>query len=336
MGSEYRLMDFVVERGQCHRGWLPLLEMSDGTHLKVAVSIIHGQHPGETIYIGAGAHGDEVTTILAAVNVLADLDPKQIHGTIVVVPVQNAYGYQTRKRLIHINESDSDTLNLHRVFPGNPQGDMHQRMADKLYRLMTESGATFFFDLHTGFSGSYCPPHTFVPPDTLGKAAEEALEAAKVFNAGFIVQARGGVYAHGGMPHTVLGQLGLPVLGTELGQGGFPNPEFIELGRQGILNVLRLRGVLQDGQPVTPVKQPLLREVVYVRANRGGLFEHLVRAGSFVEKDQPIARVRSLFGDTVETIVSPTAGFIITAMSWATIYQGERVCRIGVPDPEPA
>lgn len=329
MNRTFSLDGIAVDPGSRYQGWLPFYELNDGSALKLPIQVIHGSAPGDIVYVGAGAHGDEINTVLAAIEASRAIDPANVAGTIIFVPVENPYGFRHRRRLFDLNQSDSETLNLHRNFPGDPEGDGHQRMAHALYQLMKRSGATFIFDLHTGTTGSYCPPHAFVPEASLGAVANTALEAAKVFNTGLIVQASEGVYAHGGMPHTVLAREGTPVLGVELGQGGFVDDRLVALGREGILNVLRHRGVLNDGVTAAPVEQPIIKQVHYVRANRGGLIAVVRSPGEYLSKDDTIAEITNLYGDTVENVTAPVDGYLITTTPVPTTHSGERVCRIG-------
>lgn len=327
--DRYTLSGLSAEAGSITRDWLRFLELNDGTFLELPTVVVNGSHKGDTVYIGAGVHGDEINMVLALVDALEKIDPAHVHGTVVAVTIENPYGYLHRRRLFDFNQSDSETLNLHRVFPGSSTGDLHQRMAHRLYQLMKDSGANFIFDLHTGTTGSYCPPHTFVAADSAGSASSEAFEAAKAFNAGMVVSTGEGVYAHPTMPHTILAAEGVPVLGTELGQGGYVDEALVELGANGILNVLRHRGVLVDGADAELIDQTVITDVHYVRSNRGGLLTHLVSPGDRVGKGQPIARISNLFGDTVETVLAPFDSFVVNSATNPTIHEGERIVRLG-------
>lgn len=328
MAEPYRFRDVVVEAGTRKQFWPTMYEHSDGSTLQVPVVILHGQHPGDVLYVGAGVHGDEINIVLGTLDALKEIDPKDVHGTIFAVTVQNPYGYRARRRLVDINQSDSETMNVHRQYPGNPDGDPHQRMAHFLYRLVKDSGANFMIDLHTGTTGSYCPPHTFIPGPETGQAAVEALAAAEAFNVGHVIQATGGTYAHGGMPHTVLSAEGLPVLGCEMGTGGYVDESLVAGTAEGLLRVLRHRGVLRDGGPAETAKQNVYTDVVYVRANRGGLFEPRLQPGVEVEEGEVVGNIVDVFGDVVEVVKAPMAGNLVQLTTLPTLHVGERVCRV--------
>lgn len=320
--------------GTKRAAWVRLLEFADGNLLKLPVIVVNGRHAGETVYVGAGIHGTEINGISAAIESMQALDPNHVHGSVVAVPIENPYGYQHRSRLFEFeHQVDAEVLNLHRMFPGVRDGSPHERMVSVLYRIMKESGATFHFDLHTGHRGAETPPHTFIGPNSLGKVVDTAREAAHYFECDFIVgEASAGddvIYARPGMHHVALSREGVPVLGAELGAGGLRNPNMIRIGRDGILNVLRHRGVLQDG--IAPVRheQPVLSRVHAVRTNHGGLYEPLVRPGDRVQAQQPIAKVTSVFGDLLEEVKAPVTGYITTLTIYPALHEGERVCRIG-------
>lgn len=313
-----------------------LLELSDGGVLDLPILVKAGRHPGEVVYIGAGIHGTEVNGVSAAIAAVKNIAPNDLHGSIVLVPVQNPLGFRERTRLIEFeHQVDAEVLNLHRLFPGDSGGSPIERIAAVLFDIMQASEATFHFDLHTGHRGAETAAHTFIGPLDLGKPVEEALEAAHYVDADFIVGERSAgsdvIYARPGMHHVALSRLGVPVLGAELGAGGVSSPRMIEIGRQGILNVLRHRGVLRDGIEPDRYERPLITKVEVVRANRGGLYSPLVGPGALVERGQVIATISDPYGEVIESVESPVHGYVTTLTTYPALHEGERICRIGVP-----
>src|SRR5438270_9952282 len=106
---------------------------------------ISGTSDGPTVLITAGIHAAEYTGIEAAIRLGRALDPAEIRGTVLIIPVLNQPGFYERS--IYVNPEDNDNLN--RLFPGDPGGTWGQRFA---HRLMTEivSTADHAIDLHAG------------------------------------------------------------------------------------------------------------------------------------------------------------------------------------------
>jgi predicted deacylase len=47
-----------------------------------------------------------------------------------------------------------------------------------------------------------------------------------------------------------------------------------------------------------------------VRSTRGGFIHHLQPVGNRVEPGEPLVLIRDAYGDEVETVVSPLAGYL--------------------------
>src|SRR5215217_847932 len=106
---------------------------------------IVGAQPGPTFLITAGIHAAEYTGIEAAIRLGRLLDPADLSGTVVIIPLLNRPGFYERS--IYVNPEDNDNMN--RVFPGRPAGTWSERFA---HHLLTEvvSGVQFSIDLHAG------------------------------------------------------------------------------------------------------------------------------------------------------------------------------------------
>ena len=81
--------------------------------MAVPVWIARGQRPGKTLAVTAGIHGDELNGIEVARRVFVETDPKQLSGTLVVLPVLNRHGFLAGSRYM------SDRRDLNRAFPGS-------------------------------------------------------------------------------------------------------------------------------------------------------------------------------------------------------------------------
>src|SRR5881398_287587 len=106
---------------------------------------ITGRRDGPLFLITAGIHAAEYTGIDAAIRLGNLLDPAQVRGHVVIIPLLNRPGFYERS--IYVNPEDNDNLN--RLFPGDPKGTWGQRFA---HHLLTEIVTKFdhAIDLHAG------------------------------------------------------------------------------------------------------------------------------------------------------------------------------------------
>ncbi len=106
---------------------------------------IRGAVDGPTVLITAGIHAAEYTGVEAAIRIGRTIDPAQVRGTVLVIPVLNRPGFYERS--IYVNPEDNDNLN--RLFPGKADGTWGERFA---HRLLTEIVVRCdnAIDLHAG------------------------------------------------------------------------------------------------------------------------------------------------------------------------------------------
>ena len=103
---------------------LDVAPLTMGPMLQLPLLIARGANPGKTIVVLAGVHGDEYEGMWAARELFKSLDPAEMSGNVVSVPVCNPPAFAARNR-----ESPLDGQNLARVFPGDSGGTMTERIA---------------------------------------------------------------------------------------------------------------------------------------------------------------------------------------------------------------
>ncbi len=329
--GELRIGNLAAAPGETIKGYLETVELVDGTFAPIPVHLINGAEDGLTLFLGAGTHGDEINGVKAVLDAVAAIDVARLKGRIIAVPVQNPIAYRARFRLITLNQLDR--RNMHRCFPGSPEGDISGRICNAIFdTIIGAADVDFVVDCHTGSTGSYYPPLVFVSTQGPKDAVERSLAGARVFDADLMVKAGGkaGVYALGNMLHMVAVERGIPAFGCELGTA-LPSEEVqYGTGARGLRNLMIHLGMI-DGELTSTRNCVELDEIFEVRSERGGICNYLVKPGEAVEKGHPIARIMNLFGDVVDEVRSPLKGHIVTCTCWGTINQGERLVRIGRP-----
>ena len=89
------------------------------------VVILKGQEPGKVFTILAGVHGAELAPIIATQKLLKRINPSQLKGTLIILPITNVgafYGYTP-----YINPIDK--RNINRSFPGREDGSISEKIA---------------------------------------------------------------------------------------------------------------------------------------------------------------------------------------------------------------
>ena len=123
---------------------IPVTRLSNGHDVELVVHVIRGSKDGPKLAMFGGIHGDEPLGTEAVRRVLQQIDPEQIAGTIVAVPVANPYAFEAGKRVTPV-----DGLNLNRIFPGDSEGSLTEQLAAALAGIL-DDGCTHFIDYHSG------------------------------------------------------------------------------------------------------------------------------------------------------------------------------------------
>jgi predicted deacylase len=96
---------------------LPVTKLLNGAILNIPVHVIHGAEPGPVLGITCAVHGAEYVPVRIAREFVSRLNPSQVKGTLVVIPICNPLSFAKGTR-ISPDEDDVDFANLNRVFPG--------------------------------------------------------------------------------------------------------------------------------------------------------------------------------------------------------------------------
>jgi predicted deacylase len=81
--------------GQIVTGFIEVSEGSDvGTNIPAAV--VRGPKPGPTFAVVAGAHGTEYASIVALEKLMQELNPAEISGTVIIVPLVNITSFEQK------------------------------------------------------------------------------------------------------------------------------------------------------------------------------------------------------------------------------------------------
>src|SRR3990170_2683623 len=109
---------------------LCVARMPGGYELSIPVHFIQGSESGPTLTVVAGQHGNEVHSTMAALNVLRRINPRELRGRVLIVPVANPVSFEHRVRATWIDAlHGGSTGNMNRVWPGRPDGFLTERIA---------------------------------------------------------------------------------------------------------------------------------------------------------------------------------------------------------------
>ncbi len=311
-----------LEPGQSEWVNWSLYPLPWGGELATPVLLMRGGGPGPRVYISGGIHGDEHNGMEIVRRVAGGLDPAELSGDAVLIPIQNMSAFVYRQR-----EVPWDGYDLNRRFPGDAGEWPSDRIAAALYEVISQ--CDYVIDLHSALRGGRCCPHIFVGPDD-APAQREAIQLAEAFGSDVIIAMRSGETYEGfqldNALHVRAAYDGIPTVCVELGESDRIEKSFVQMGTRGVFNCLKHTGSLV-GEPEELNRPLIVHEQVTVRSERAGFLLPAVDAGDEVAEGQLLAEVTQPTGKRYE-VHSPVAGIITRLQVNGTAVPGDRIAVI--------
>lgn len=285
-----------------------------GLSTPTPVLVAHGRREGPTLCLTAALHGDELNGIEIVRRVLHGLDPEELRGTVIGVPIVNLMGFQRNSRYL------PDRRDLNRAFPGSTTGSLAARTAHSLFEQVIRH-CDRLVDLHTG---------SFHRTNLVQLRANlrdpEILQMTRGFGAIAVLHSSG---IKGSLRRAAT-DIGIPSVTLEIGEPMRLQAKQVETGVKGIQSLMDQMGMVASSwRWSTP--QPVYYRSQWVRANQGGILFSLVKLGDQVNKGRLLATITDPVTNERSIIEAPFAGQILGMAVNQVVMPGFAAFRIGVP-----
>ena len=295
------------------------LTYSDNIHAASIIPILIGvvvNGEGPTVLMCAGTHGNEYEGQVILRELFGALLPEDIQGRLIIMPSLNMPAVRDDARV-----SPLDGGNLNRVFPGatdtGPTAAIAGFLAEVILHLC-DAG----IDIHTGGDTSTFVPLVFLCHCEDNEVFRKSAALAQAFNAPWAYLVTG-IQDEGGFDPCAQNQ-GVAFISTELGGGARLGRSTLEIGRQGVRNMLAHLGVIElDGEvsnenSVTRYVTDTGPDGVLV-SEAVGFLETFHEPGTTVSQGEAIARVHPVengFGCTTTTTMSCVPARVFLMIGW--------------------
>ncbi len=323
MARQFRVGNLVGSPGKKVSGLFTVAERA-ASRIELPVSIIQGKREGPTLVVIAGEHGCEYSGIVGAVQFIRDLDPSELSGTIVVVPLANPIAFD--ERYLFVNPIDQ--VNTYGAYPGNPDATVTFRVAYMLLHEVALKGDAVVH-LHGADYNEALVPFNYVPITGDRALDRRSADLARCFQVKYHLRALPASKSNSRPPVgttyavTADGTLywesathGIPATMVEAGKEGKADEETIAIHYQGLMNVARHLGIL-PGKPKYERNTQTFYNPVLVANKSAGLFIPKVPYGERVKKGQAIGEIWNFKGDVLETIRSPVNGMVVCRINFS-------------------
>ena len=331
MRAAFEIGDCRVPPGQRRVVDLPVSRLSNHTPVSLPVHVLHGHAPGPALFVSAAVHGDEIIGVEIIRRLLKTTRPGEISGTLLCIPIVNAFGFISRTRYL------PDQRDLNRAFPGNDGGSLAAKLAHLFMREVVHR-CDVGIDLHSAAAS-----RTNLPQIRSALVSPQSRRLAEAFGAHVVLRSP----TRAGSLREAAAHLGKDVLVYEAGEAlRFDTPS-IMIGVRGVHRVMTALGMrphavedASDDQTAdAPLRrrQPDVRETPpvfsmaskWVRSPEGGILRAMKTIGDRVRQGERLGVISNPYDETVETEISATIeGLVIGRTNLPVVNLGDALFHI--------
>ncbi len=327
--TPFQFQDVSVAPGTKQHFLVPIEDVDTSTF--IPITVFHGQAPGPVLGITAGVHGYEYSPILAGQVLINRINPASLSGTVLLVQVASIGSFLGRSPYT----SALDGKNLNRVFPGDPEGTVTERVADFISKSVIPR-CTHFVDAHSGDAPEDLTPYSvFYRHKDRKELSQQAQQ---------IAQYLGFEYARGIETSEVdymqpenqsrycsaeAFKQGIPAADIECGRLGMVEEAFVDRIVYGLTNLMH--GLGMTGRKPDPTPEIwFIEDRSFLSSNHTGFFYPSKAAGDYVRKGMKIGYITDFFNAKLEDIYSDTDGIILYMLGTPPVNRGETLASIAI------
>jgi predicted deacylase len=335
--------------GQLTEGWFDATELPTGTTERLPVLVAEGTDDGPTLWITGSIHGDEVTGLAAAQDVMAQTLVEHLAGTVVCLPNLNPAGLRRTARTSYYHNDDPN-----RYFPDPTQEHtrpprVQERINQHLFERI-EDTADALVSLHT--AGVDSMPFSILERVRYGehRSESEAKELAAtvqrladafglptVFE--FEVDDHEEQGLHRSLGCSALNVAGIPTFTPELGSHTVVQEQNRAIAVKGLQSVMSELDMLDGDTNVYPKPNPPaldppveydVKRAKHPYTDTAGIARHLIDAGDVIEEGDPVAEIVTPHGNRKTTIHTEHDGYVLGRCSGVAVYENDPLLSMAV------
>jgi uncharacterized protein len=310
--------------GQKATGFIEVPAGADAA-TSIPVAVIRGSKPGPVLALVAGSHGTEYASIIALEKLIPALDPAQVSGTVIIVPLVNLPSFE--QKVPHLNPVDGKSMN--RLYPGKADGTQTERASWLITKQVVER-CDYLIDYHGGDLDENLRPYAYWPKTGNDKQDAITHDMVLAFGLDHIIvwsDRPKDPNASRYLDNTAATR-GKPAIAVEAGHSGTVEPEDVHALVNGTLSVMRYLKMLPGS--ATVIEHPVwIGKIDTVSSDHAGIFYPSVQRGTYVEQGMKIGYVTDYFDNVIYEAHAPAAGVILYICAVPSMKKGDTVANIG-------
>lgn len=314
--------------GEKSHGFFEVSRSPAGFPVGFPVNIVNGTKEGPTLVTSGAVKGNHIIGSLAIARLFKTLDPKQLRGTLVGVPVVNTWAFEAEDRVPTL----LDHQNLAGLWPGRQSGAISNRIAYAfLHEVVHRSDSCYLYFCDRERFWQPVDGGMLSPPRPEGWFTSEQygkyLEWLKVFGVRHVWRTKGF--------HTVIDesmhQKGVVEICIMLGGlADFRRKEqYVNQAIRGAMNVMKRLGMV-EGEVEKPGYRTRILDTQEVSNRLGGIWYTDKEFDQEVEEGEVVATISDPYtAEVLEEIRSPITGIITSMWCNPVVKPAERVLGVG-------
>jgi predicted deacylase len=324
--SSFTVGTATAAPGQKSTGYLEVPAGIDPA-TSIPVVVINGAKPGKTIALVSGAHGTEYDSIIAIEKLITAIDPAQLSGIVILVPLVNIQSFELK--VPHVNPIDNKSMN--RFYPGKADGTQTERASFLITKQIIDR-CDYLIDYHGGDLDESLRPYAYWGPT--GREEQDRLSKQMVLAFGLdhiiIWRERPTDPAATRYLDNTASVLGKASIVVEAGHAGTVDSDDLALLVNGTLSTMRSLKML-PGDP-HPIENPVwLDKLEDVLSDGPGIWYPLVKRGTYVSAGMKLGTITDYFGKVIAEPRAPVSGVLLHVNAVPSLKKGDNIADIGVP-----
>lgn len=299
-----------------------VLNDSLGNKAELPIIVVKGAKEGTVFTWLSGVHGAEYASIIATQELLKEIDPTQLSGTLVVIPIANEGAFYGREPYVN----PLDGKNLNNAFPGNSEGTVTDQIAHYITQNIIPV-TDVFLDIHGGDAPEDLLPFVCYYVDE-NQPEQTALAKRLSDNSGFDYSVAYPFNINYEQPAKYAfkqavqdGKTGVSI---ECGRLGLVEQEAVALIKKGVYNMIGELNMY--GSSLGPSEKLLkLGGQIYIDTKVAGIFYSDLKAGDEVKAGDIVGYTTDAFGKTLEEYKTPEDGIVLYMLATPPINVDDTV-----------
>jgi predicted deacylase len=292
----------------------------------IPVVVINGAKPGKTIALVSGAHGTEYTSIIAIEKLITTLDPSQVTGIVILVPLVNISSFE--QKVPHVNPIDNKSMN--RFYPGKAEGTQTERASFLITKQIIDR-CDYLIDYHGGDLDESLRPYAYWGPTGHDEQDRISKQMVLAFGLDHIIiwRERPTDPAATRYLDNTASVRGKPSIVVEAGHAGTVDSDDLALLVNGTLSTIRALKML-PGDP-RPIENPVwIEKLEDVISDGPGIWYPLVKRGTYVSAGMKLGTITDYFGKVIAEPRAPVTGIILHVNAVPSLKKGDNIADLGV------